>query len=105
MSQPDPVEQFAEKFEKELQTSQTEAFATEKWTTLQDTMYRTALAAFGKKTHKCIDWFKAKSAKMTPVIEAKRAALPGVQAYAQREKIADPQNCQEQSSGDCQTLR
>ena len=49
--------------------------ATEKWEALRDTMYRTALATFGKRSSKSHDWFEAKSTLMTPVIEAKRAAL------------------------------
>ena len=75
MCQPDLVEQFAERFESELNTSQTGDTATEKWATLRETMHRTALATFGSKTSKSHDWFEAKSAEMTPVIEAKRAAL------------------------------
>ena len=38
-------------------------------------MYRTALATFGKTSSKSHDWFEAKSIKMTPVIEATRAAV------------------------------
>ena len=38
-------------------------------------MHRIALATFGKNTSKSHDWFKAKSAEMTPITEAKRAAL------------------------------
>ena len=38
-------------------------------------MYYTALTTFGRKTSKSHDWFEAKSAEMSPVIEAKRAAL------------------------------
>jgi len=75
LSQPDLVEQFAGRLESELKTSQTGDSATEKWATLQDTMHRTALATFGRKTLKSHDWFEAKSAEMTPVIEAKRTAL------------------------------
>ena len=33
------------------------------------------LAIFGKKTSRSSDWFDAKSAEMTPVIEAKQAVL------------------------------
>ena len=75
MSQPDLVEQFAERFENELGISQSGDSATAKWTTLRGTMHRTALATFGKNTSKSHDWLKAKSAEMTPIIEAKRAAL------------------------------
>ena len=75
MSQPDLVEQFARRFESELKTSQTGDSAMEKWATLRDAIHRTALAIFGRKTLKSHYWFEAKSAEMTPVIEAKRAAL------------------------------
>ena len=47
----------------------------EKWVILRDTMHRTALATFGKKTSKTHDWFDAKLTEMSPVIEAKRTAL------------------------------
>ncbi|KAK2185409.1 hypothetical protein NP493_238g03040 [Ridgeia piscesae] len=43
--------------------------------TLRDTMHRTALAIFWKKTSKIHDWFDAKSTEMTPVIETKRAVV------------------------------
>ena len=49
ISQPDLVEQFAERFENELGISQSGDSAIAKWTTLRDTMHRTALATFGKK--------------------------------------------------------
>ena len=62
-------------FESELKTSQTGDSATEKWATLLDTMHSTALATFGRKTLKSHHWFEAKSAEMTPVIEAKCTAL------------------------------
>ena len=55
LSQPDLVEQFAGRLESELKTSQTGDSATEKWATLQDTMHRTALATFGRKTLKSHD--------------------------------------------------
>ena len=54
--------------------SQSGDLATETWNTLRDTMHRTALTIFGKKTSKIHDWFETKSTEMTPVIEAKRAA-------------------------------
>ena len=75
MSRPDLVEQFAEAFEQELGALQPGDSATERWEALRDTMHRTALATFGKKTSKSHDWFEAKSTEMTPVIEAKRTAL------------------------------
>ena len=75
MSQPDLTEQFAQTFEKELGSLQPGDSATEKWEALHDTMYGSALDTFGKRSSKSHDWFEAKSTVMTPVIEAKRAAL------------------------------
>ena len=69
------MEQFAEAFEEEYDASQSGDTATEKWETLQDTIHHIALAIFGKKTSKSHDWYEAKSSKMTPIIEAKHAAL------------------------------
>ena len=42
---------------------------------LRDTIHHIALAFFGKKTSKLHDWYEAKLSGMTPVIEAKHAAL------------------------------
>ena len=67
------MEQFTQTFEKEFDPCNL-VTATETWEVLRDTMDRTALATFGKKSSKSHDWFEAKSV-MTPVIEAKRAAL------------------------------
>ena len=75
MSQPDLMEQFAQTSEKEFGSLQPGDSTTEKWEVLCDTMYRTALATFGKRSSTSHDWFEAKSTVMTPVIEAKRAAL------------------------------
>ena len=75
MSQPDLMEQFAQTFEKEFGTLQRSDSATEKWEALCDTMYHTALATFGKKSSNSHDWSEARSTVMTPVIEARRAAL------------------------------
>ena len=75
MSQPDLTDQFAQTFEKELGSLQPGDSDTEKWEALRDTMYCIALATFGKRSSKSHDWFEAKSTVMTPVIEAKRAAL------------------------------
>ena len=47
MSQPDLLGQFAQTFEKEVVALNP---VTEKWETLGDTMYRTALATFGKRS-------------------------------------------------------
>ena len=75
MTQPDLMEQFTEASEEEYDASQSGDTATEKWETLQDTIHHIALAIFGKKTSKSHDWYGAKLSKMTPVIEAKHAAL------------------------------
>lgn len=75
MAQPELVEQFATAFEKELGDVQPEESATKKWEVLRNTIHRTALVTFGKKTPKSHDWFDAKTTEMTPAIEAKRAAL------------------------------
>ena len=75
MSQPDFTEQFAQTCEKEPGSLQPGDSATEKWGALHDTMYRTALATFGKRSSKSHDSFEAKSTVMTPITEVKRAAL------------------------------
>ena len=75
MSQPDLMEQFVRTFGKEFGAFQPGDSATEKWEALRDTMYGSALATFGKKSSKSHDWFEARSTVMTPVTEAKRAAL------------------------------
>ncbi|GCC20919.1 hypothetical protein chiPu_0019489 [Chiloscyllium punctatum] len=49
--------------------------AIEKLETLLDTMHRTSLAIFGKKTCKTHDWFEAMATKMTAVVEVKCVAL------------------------------
>ena len=61
MSQPDLMEQFDQTFEKESGSLQPGDSATEKWEALHDTMYRTALATFGKRSSKSHDRFEAKS--------------------------------------------
>ena len=75
MTQPDLIEQFTEAFEEEHGASQSGDTATEMWETLQDTIHCIALAVFGKKTSKSHSWYEAKFSEMTPVIEAKHAAL------------------------------
>ena len=84
MRQPDLVEQFTVDLQRELAASQPRDSATEKW----DTMHRTALATFGRKTSKSQDWFEAKSIEMTPVIEAKRAA------FVEYKRVPSEQNLQ-----------
>ena len=75
MTQPDLIEQFVEAFEEEYDASQSGDGATEKWETLKDTIHCITLAIFGKKTSKSHDWYETKSSNMTPIIEAKHAAL------------------------------
>ena len=75
MTQSDLVNQFTEAFENEYDASQSGDTASEKWETLRDIIHRTAIVTFGKKTSKSHDWFEAKASEMTPVIDAKRAAL------------------------------
>ena len=75
MSQTDLTEHFAQTFEKEFRSLQRGDSVSEKWEALRDTMYRTALATFGKRSSKSHDWFEAKSTVITPVTEAKRTAL------------------------------
>lgn len=78
-SQPALVQQFAEAFKCEyhaqLQDSNASTTATVEWNTLHDTVHRTVLTPFRRKMLKSYDWFVAKSAMMTPVIEAKRPAF------------------------------
>ena len=71
MFQPDLTEQSTQTFEKEYGSLQPGDSATEKWEALRDTMYRIALATFGKRSSKSHDWFEARSTVMTTVIEAK----------------------------------
>ena len=49
--------------------------ATETWSFPREAIHTTAMSTFGKKKTKTCDLFDAKSAELTPVIEAKRAAL------------------------------
>ncbi|KAL1250635.1 hypothetical protein QQF64_018431 [Cirrhinus molitorella] len=90
MSQPDLTQKFAEALEKELDAIQTGDSALEKWETLRNTMHRTALATFGKRTTKTHDWFEAKSSVMIPVIEAKRR-LGRIQAVTKPEEPSNSQ--------------
>lgn len=49
--------------------------ASTSWNHLLEAIQKSALATYGRKTFKNCNWFDAKSAELTPVIEAKRAAL------------------------------
>ena len=97
MSQPDFIEQFVQTFEKES--------ATEKWEALRDTMHRTALATFGKRSTKSHYWFKGKPTVMTTVIDAKRATLVEYKHAPSEKKTTDSQDCQEQGSALAKSLQ
>ncbi|XP_076047010.1 uncharacterized protein LOC143028573 [Oratosquilla oratoria] len=75
MHLPEKVEEFAKSLQKALSVEHQHCSAAEKWNHLRDTIQKTALATFGKKTSKNNDWFDAKFSEMSPVIDAKRAAL------------------------------
>ncbi|XP_076043756.1 uncharacterized protein LOC143026860 [Oratosquilla oratoria] len=75
MHLPEKVEEFAKSLQKALSVEHQHCSAAEKWDHLRDTIQKTALATFGKKTSKNNDWFDAKFSEMSPVIDAKRAAL------------------------------
>ena len=49
--------------------------AQQQWRQLRDSIYGSALLAFGKKTHKTQDWFEANASELSPLLEEKRAAL------------------------------
>ena len=55
MSQSDLTEQFPQAFGKELGSLQPGDSALQKWEALRDTMHRTALATFGKRSSKSHD--------------------------------------------------
>ena len=71
MQQEAKIEEFAKTFEEAISTKNPQSTALDTWIHLREGIHTSALAIFGKKT----DWFDAKSAEMTLVIEAKRAAL------------------------------
>jgi hypothetical protein len=45
------------------------------WGLLSDTIYTSALAAFGKKEHRNADWYEVHWTEMQPLTEAKRETL------------------------------
>lgn len=75
MQCPGKVEEFAKSLEDVMSANHSHTSAAEKWDHLREAIQKSAFATFGKKTSKNCDWFEAKSNEMTPVIEAKRAAL------------------------------
>ncbi|XP_076041899.1 uncharacterized protein LOC143025776 [Oratosquilla oratoria] len=74
MHLPEKVEEFAKSLQKALSVEHQHCSAAEKWNHLRNTIQKTALATFGKKTSKN-DWFDAKFSEISPIIDAKRAAL------------------------------
>lgn len=75
MQQEAKIEEFAKTFEEAISTKNRQSTVSDTWIHLRECIHTSALAIFGKKTSRSSDWFVAKSAEMTPVIEAKRAAL------------------------------
>ena len=75
MQQESKIEEFAKTFEEAISTKNPQSTALDTWIHLRECIHTSALAIFIKKTSRTSDWFDAKSAEMTPVIEAKRAAL------------------------------
>ena len=75
MQQEAKIEEFAKTFEEAISTKNPQSTASDTWIHLRECIHTSALAIFGKTTPRSSDWFDAKSAEMTPVIEAKRAAL------------------------------
>ena len=75
MQQEAKIEEFAKTFEEAISTKNPQSTALDTWIHLRECIHTSALAIFGKKTSRSSDWFDANSAEMTPVIEAKRAAL------------------------------
>ncbi|KAL6458375.1 hypothetical protein MHYP_G00336050 [Metynnis hypsauchen] len=75
MQPPGKPEEFTTSFEDALTTEYPCNTASELWNYLHEAIQKSALATFGRKTSKNCDWFDAKSAELTPVIEAKHTAL------------------------------
>lgn len=75
MQHPERLEEFAKSLEDALSVGYPCNTASASWNHLRKAIQKSALATYGKKTFKNCDWFNAKSAELTPVIEAKRAAL------------------------------
>ncbi|XP_072179816.1 uncharacterized protein [Diadema setosum] len=75
MQCPDKVEGFAKSLVDALFADKQRNSASEKWDHLLETIQKTALHSFGRKTSKNCDWFEAKSNVMMPIIDAKRAVL------------------------------
>ncbi|XP_072179817.1 craniofacial development protein 2-like [Diadema setosum] len=75
MQCPDKVEEFAKSLVDALSADKQRNSASEKWDHLRETIQKTALHSFGRKTSKNCDWFEAKSNVMMPIIDAKRFVI------------------------------
>lgn len=75
MQQEAKIEKFAKTFEEAISIKNPQSTASDTWILLRECIHTSALAIFEKKTSQSSDWFDAKSAEITPVIEAERAAL------------------------------
>lgn len=56
-------------------TSDQEQSAEDKWNSLRNTIYSSAVLTYGKKERKNANWFEASIIKIEPIINAKRRAL------------------------------
>ena len=75
---PGKVKCFADKFNERIAVETTSSDpdnAVAFWDLLRDTIYDSAMSAFGKKERRNADWFEAHWVEMEPVTEAKRKAL------------------------------
>ena len=75
MKDPTKTQLFMDKLHEALSKKTSDATIDSKWSNLRDTIYTSALSAYGKKSHANTDWFNAHLEEMKPVIEAKRKAL------------------------------
>ena len=75
MQFPEKVKEFAKSLQDALAAEHQHNSASEKWNYLRECIQKTAFATFGRKVSKSNDWFDAKSSEMTPIIDAKHAAL------------------------------
>ena len=75
MKDPVKTQLFTDKVKEGLSKTSPSVTIDSKWTHLRDTIYTSAIDAFGKKSHKNTDWFDEYWDEMKPVTEAKRKAL------------------------------
>ena len=73
ISKPEFPQQFNNTLMKKLGRTITEKSALGKWAKLRNTIYRTVVDTFGKKTSKTCNWLDSKATVMMPVIEDKRS--------------------------------